>query len=74
VNPDRTPAPTRPAGWRSRFLLGLAAWLWVGGIIIALLLAQEIGLRTRALLFILGIVLLIRILGWTRDLFGPEEK
>jgi hypothetical protein len=64
---------TPPSGRRTRFALGLTAWLWVAGIVAALLVAQEYGLRTRALLFILGIVLLIRVLGWVRDLFGPDR-
>ena len=65
------PAPTNvpaPSVRRTRFALGLVAWLWVAGLVCALMLAQELGLRTRALLFFLGLVLLIRILGWIGDL------
>lgn len=59
-----------PPGRRTRFALGLAAWLWVGGTIGLLMLAQALHLRTRALLFILGLVLLIRVLGWVKALLG----
>ena len=69
------PAPrsrpeARPPGRTTRFALGLAAWLWLAGIIAALLLAQALHLRTRALLFLFGLALLIRLLGWVKNLLA----
>jgi len=63
-----------PAGRRTRLGLGLVAWLWVAGLVAALLLAQELGFRMRALLFIAGFVLLLRLVGWILDLFKPDGE
>ena len=68
------PAPeTNPPGRSTRFALGLAAWLWVAGLIGVLLLAQALHLRTRALLFLLGLVVLIRLLGWVKTLLAAGK-
>ncbi len=63
----------RPPGRGTRFALGLAAWLWLAGLVGALLLAQSLHLRTRALLFLLGLILLIRVLGWAKTLLGTGK-
>ncbi|MFI5336358.1 MAG: hypothetical protein ACHQ5A_06220 [Opitutales bacterium] len=59
-----------PPGRRTRLALGLAAWLWLAGLISLLLLLQALHVRTRALLFFAGLLLLIRLLGWAKSWLG----
>ena len=71
--PRETPA-ANPPGRRTRFFLGLTAWLWLAGLVSLLMLMQALHVRTRALLFFAGLLVLIRLLGWVGQFLRPGGR